>query len=83
EETVKELNQVTIPGMQSIVAAIQGNIYVTSVTTTADGYLITFSNSTTAVIKNGTDGQDGKDGVDGEKGDKGETPVISVVEIDG
>ena len=28
EKTVNEINKITIPGMQSIVAAIQGNIYV-------------------------------------------------------
>lgn len=74
EEAVKELNDITIPGMQSIVAAIQGNIYVTSVTPTADGYTITFSNQTTAVIRNG---------VDGDKGEKGDTPNVGVTEIDG
>lgn len=80
EKTVNELNNITIPGLQSIVAAIQGNIYVTSVTPTADGYSIQFSNGTTAVIRNGIDG------VDGEKGDKGDTgasPVITVVEVEG
>ena len=80
EKTVNELNNITIPGLKSIVAAIQGNIYVTSVTPTADGYSIQFSNGTTAVIRNGIDG------VDGEKGDKGDTgasPVITVVEVDG
>lgn len=74
EKAVKELNDITIPGMQSIVAAIQGNIYVTSVTPTADGYTITFSNQTTAVIKNG---------VDGDKGEKGDTPDVGVTDIDG
>ena len=80
EKTVNELNNITIPGLQSIVAAIQGNIYVTSVTPTADGYSIQFSNGTTAVIRNGIDG------VDGEKGDKGDTgasPIITVVEVEG
>ena len=71
EKTVEELNKITIPGLQSIVAAIQGNIYVTSVAPATDGYTITFSNGTTAIIKNGADG---------EKGDK---PAISVIEIDG
>lgn len=80
EEAVRELNQITIPGMQSIVAAIQGNIYVTSVTPNADGYVIVFSNSTTAVIKNG---ENGIDGTDGEKGDKGDTPDIGIIEVDG
>lgn len=83
EEQVKELNSITIPGMQSIVAALQGKIYVESVTPTSEGYVITFSDKTTATITNGVDGEDGKDGVDGEKGDKGDTPAVGVVEIDG
>ena len=83
EKTVNELNNITIPGLQSIVAAIQGNIYVTSVTPTTDGYSILFSNGTTAVIRNGIDGIDGEDGEKGDKGDTGASPVISVVEEEG
>ncbi len=74
EKKVNEINNITIPGMQSIVAALQGNIYVSSVTPGDNGYTITFSDGTTAVITNG---------VDGEKGDKGDTPVVGVVEVDG
>ena len=74
EKTVTELNKITIPGLQSIVAAIQRNIYVSSVTPGTDGYTITFSDGTVAVIA---------DGEDGEKGDKGDTPVFGVAEIDG
>ncbi len=86
EEQVKELNQITIPGMQAIVAAIQGKIYVTSVTPTADGYVIVFSDKSSAVIKNGEDGKDGTNGTNGTngaKGDKGDSPVVGVVEVDG
>lgn len=74
EKTVNELNKITIPGMQVIVASIQGKIYVSSVTRGTDGYTITFSDETVAVIA---------DGEDGEKGDKGDTPAISVTEVEG
>lgn len=71
EKKVDEINKVTIPGMQSIVASIQGKIYVNSVTQGDDGYTITFSDGTTAVI------------ADGKKGDKGDTPAIGVIDVDG
>lgn len=74
EKTVNELNKITIPGMQAIVASIQGKIYVSSVTRGTDGYTITFSDGTVAEIA---------DGEDGEKGDKGDTPAISVTEVEG
>ena len=80
EEQVKELNEQTVPGIRTLVAAIQGNVYATSVVDNGDGYTITFSNGTVATIKNGTDGKDGKDG---DKGDKGDTPVISAAEFEG
>ena len=71
EKKVDEINKITIPGMQSIVASIQGKIYVNSVTQGDDGYTITFSDGTTAVI------------ADGKKGDKGDTPTIGVIDVDG
>ncbi|MCF0175528.1 MAG: hypothetical protein HUJ94_01700 [Bacteroidales bacterium] len=77
EEQVKELNERTVPGMQAIVAALQGNVYVTSVQTTANGYSISFSNKVVANISNG------KDGEDGAKGEKGDSPKVSIVKIDG
>lgn len=72
EEKVAELNSITIPGLQSIVAAIQGMIYVKDVVPSADGYVINFSNGTTAVIKNGQNGDKGDKGDKGDQGDKGD-----------
>lgn len=80
EEQVKELNEQTVPGIRTLVAAIQGNVYATSVVDNGDGYTIKFSNGTEATIKNGADGKDGKDG---EKGETGDTPVISAAEFEG
>ena len=55
EEAVKKITQ-DIAAMQSIVNALQNNVYVTDVITTSDGYTIQFSDGTSAVISNGQDG---------------------------
>ncbi len=55
EEAVTVANT-NISALQQIVDALQSNVYVTDVTTNADGYKITFSNGTEAVIRNGVDG---------------------------
>lgn len=44
---------------------------IVSVTETADGYIITFSDGTTIEVKNGKDGKDGKDGQPGADGQPG------------
>lgn len=66
EEAVIKTNE-DIVALQTIVNALQKNVYVVSVTPTADGYTIQFSDGTTAEIK------DGKDGANGTN-----APVISV-----
>lgn len=53
-----------ISSMSSIVNALNGNIYVTGVTETTEGYTIQFSDGKTAVITNGKDGNAGADGKD-------------------
>lgn len=50
-----------ITSMGSIVNALEGNVYVTSVTETENGYTIKFSDGKTASITNGADGAAGKD----------------------
>lgn len=64
-----------ISNLNSQLAAIQkamaDNVTVTKVETTATGYVIYFSNGTTATITNGKDGANGKDGVDGANGKDG------------
>ena len=46
-----------INGLQTITAALQKNVSVTSVTEVDGGYKILFSDGTTAIIKNGADGR--------------------------
>ena len=69
EEAVIKTNE-DIVALQTIVNALQKNVYVTAVTPTTEGYTITFSDGTTAEIKNGKDGANGADGTN--------APVISV-----
>ena len=95
EEAVKQLNEKDIPGLQALVRAIQDNITVTAVVETESGYVISFSDGTTATLRNGKDGQNGRDGVDGIDGTNGtdgkdgidgvdgETPVIGITLVDG
>lgn len=68
EEAVKKLNDETVPGLQTLITALQGKVYVNSVTTTADGYVITFSDGKTATLSNG------KDAV---------APVVGIAEVEG
>ena len=55
EDIAKKTND-DIVAIQTIVNALQNNIYVTNVITTSDGYTIQFSDGTSAVISNGQDG---------------------------
>src|SRR5574344_951148 len=70
ESWQKTVNE-NITSLQGLVTAVQGKDYVTGVVPLAGGggYQITFQNSGTITIKNGTDGTDGADGT---------TPVIGV-----
>ena len=85
EEQCRRMNS-NIEALQTIVAALQNNDYVTSVTpiyegVTEIGYVITFSKGGKATIYHGKDGAKGEQGEKGEQGDKGEagaTPVIGV-----
>ena len=66
EESVIMTNE-DIAALQTIVNALQKNVYVVGVITTADGYVIEFSDGTKATIANGKDGANGTN-----------APVISV-----
>ena len=85
EEQCRRMNS-NIEALQTVVAALQNNDYVTSVTpiyegVTEIGYVITFSKGGKATIYHGKDGAKGEQGEKGEQGDKGEagaTPVIGV-----
>ena len=52
--------------ISDLVAAAESAVTINSVSPTADGngYVIVFSNGTTATITNGVNGNDGKDGKD-------------------
>lgn len=88
EALVAKCDQINknIEALQAIVAALQDNDYVTSITpiydgTTEIGYIITFNKSGNVTIYHGTDGVDGAPGADGEDGKdgiNGTTPVIGV-----
>ena len=76
EEQCRRMNS-NIEALQTVVAALQNNDYVTSVTpiyegVTEIGYVITFSKGGKATIYHGKDGAKGEQGEKGEQGDKGE-----------
>ena len=82
EELQKMCNQMNtnITSLQTIVAALQDNDYVTSVTPVVEGgktigYTINFSKSDAVTIYHGADG---KDGINGENGLDGHSPQIGV-----
>ena len=73
EELCKQMNT-NISSLQTIVTALQNNVYVTGTTPLMKdgkeiGYTITFSKGDPITIYHGKDGQDGEDGI---------TPTISV-----
>ena len=76
EEQVKQLNEQTIPGLQSLVNAITtDNVWVKAVVQKSDGYEIKFSDGNSVVVKDGKDGEDGADGND--------APVVNIALVDG
>ena len=73
DELCKQMNT-NISSLQTIVTALQNNVYVTGTTPLMKdgkeiGYTITFSKGNPITIYHGKDGQDGEDGI---------TPTISV-----
>lgn len=73
EELCKQMNT-NISSLQTIVTALQNNVYVTGTTPLMKdgkeiGYTITFSKGNPITIYHGKDGQDGEDGI---------TPTVSV-----
>ncbi len=72
EELCNQMNT-NIEALQTIVAALQNNDYITSVTPITEngeeiGYTITFAKSNPITIYHGQDGEDGADGIDGTDG---------------
>lgn len=88
-EALCETMNSNITALESIVAALQANDYVTGVTPISEegqkiGYTITFSKSGSVDIYHGKDGTPGasgtpgQDGEDGADGKDGHTPVIGI-----
>ena len=92
ESRVDTINE-GLKSLSSVVDALQKGKYVTTVSTTEDGYAITFSDNTTVNLKHGAKGDKGEQGaqgltgaqgIQGETGKAGHTPQISVIqEADG
>ena len=92
ENRVNTINE-GLKSLSSVVDALQKGKYVTNVSPTSDGYIITFSDNTTVNLKHGakgdkgeqgTQGLTGPQGIQGEAGKAGHTPQISVIqEADG
>lgn len=82
-----------IAAMQAIVTAVENQVAVSEVEKLTDGYILHFTNGTTATIKNGkdgangsngTDGEDGKDGVNGTDGKDGkDAPAMGIAKENG
>ncbi|MBE6205585.1 MAG: DUF5018 domain-containing protein [Rikenellaceae bacterium] len=62
EATVKAMNQ-DIAGIQTLVDAMQSNVYVSRIVEGETGYEVFFTNGESITISNGKDGEAGKDGV--------------------
>lgn len=89
ENRLDKLEALVNDNVNSIKALVEANakaVTINSVTTTDNGYVIKFSDGTTATITNGQDGapgQDGQDGAPGQDGKDAAAPQIGVQEIDG
>lgn len=57
ENSLKTYNE-NISSLNVIVKALQNNLFIKSVSSTVNGYIITFSDNTTATITNGENGKD-------------------------
>ncbi len=72
EKAVKEINENTVPSLQNLVNALEKKLTVTSIIEGSGQYTITFSDGTTATIKDGAKGDKGDTGAQGEQGVQGE-----------
>ena len=64
--------QSQIDAQQALLNALANKLTITAVTPTAEGYTITFSDGSTATIKDGAKGDKGDKGEQGEQGPQGE-----------
>lgn len=85
-EALEAKVQANVDAIEKLVAANKSAVTINSVTATSTGYVISFSDGTTATLTNGNDGKDGANGTngkDGKDGKDGVTPVIGITEING
>jgi hypothetical protein len=80
--SVDELEQ-RMSAVESVLRAYNNNLFIETVTENTDGYVITFSDGSSATITNGKDGQDGADGKDGKDGIDGQDGEDGKDGIDG
>lgn len=71
-ETLTKQKNSDIAAMQTILNAMKNEVAVSEVENLTDGYILHFTDGTTATIKDGKDGADGEDGKDGADGADGE-----------
>lgn len=64
-DSINSLEQ-RMSAMETVMNAYKNNILIKSVDETNNGYVITFTDGSSATIANGKDGQDGVDGKDGD-----------------
>ena len=75
-EEEQEKMQEQIDAQQTLLNALANNLSIVSITPTAEGFLLTFSDGSTITVKHGEKGDKGdtgEKGEQGEKGDKGDT----------
>ncbi len=89
-EEEQEKMQEQIDAQQTLLNALANNLSIVSITPTAEGFLLTFSDGSTITVKHGEkgdkgdtgekgeDGADGKDGQDGKDGADGDSLFQSV-----
>ena len=71
-EEEQERMQEQIDAQQALLNALANNLTITNITSIDGGYTITFSDGSTATIRDGEKGEKGDTGAQGEKGDKGD-----------
>lgn len=77
-ETLTQQKNSDIAAMKAIITALENQVSVSEVEKLTDGYILHFTDGTTATIKNGVDGTDGEEGNGGIQ-----APVVGLSQVDG
>ena len=70
KESIAKLEQ-RLDAVEAVQRAYENNLFIKGIQQIDNGYIITFSDNSTATIVNGDDGKDGADGADGADGKDG------------